>query len=243
MFRDCLCQRPFAPRALCLQYRVVMGLAFAASPTCPGASLRRATLSDCSQRLLRGSHAVVRSAAGASLPPGRVVLAADRAQQQSPGRLGAQAGNGAERGVDVARERSTVATAAAMATSLPATEQVVAPAGAVVKAPVVKPVRRPEPVFVPVPEDVITDFEHKLEADLQVRAEDHVSTVTRSAARGSWGGGDRPLALLFKRFIWVGSGAETPALTPADVRSPRAGHARAVGAGASALSGSRTGII
>ncbi|PNW84093.1 hypothetical protein CHLRE_04g220633v5 [Chlamydomonas reinhardtii] len=165
-----------------------MGLAFAASPTCPGASLRRATLSDCSQRLLRGSHAVVRSAAGASLPPGRVVLAADRAQQQSPGRLGAQAGNGAERGVDVARERSTVATAAAMATSLPATEQVVAPAGAVVKAPVVKPVRRPEPVFVPVPEDVITDFEHKLEADLQTVG------VTLTAILG---------VIIFWRGVWA----------------------------------------
>ncbi|KAG2423166.1 hypothetical protein HXX76_010934 [Chlamydomonas incerta] len=162
-----------------------MGLAFAASPSCPGASLRRA-LSNSSQRLLsRGSHAVVRSAAGASLPPGRIVLAADRAQQQGAVRLGASAsaGNGAERGGDVARERNTVATAAAVATALPVTEAAVAPAGAVVKAP-----RRSEPVFVPVPEDVISDFEHKLEADLQTVG------VTLTAILG---------VIIFWRGVWA----------------------------------------
>ncbi|KAG2452085.1 hypothetical protein HYH02_003121 [Chlamydomonas schloesseri] len=168
-----------------------MGLAFAACPSCPGASLRSGALSNSSQRLLsRGSHAVVRSAAGASLPPGRVALAADRSQQQGTVRLGASApaGNGAERGGDVARERSTVATAAAVATALPVTDQTVAPAGAVVKAPAVQPVRLPEPVFVPVPEDVITDFEHKLEADLQTVG------VTLTAILG---------VIIFWRGVWA----------------------------------------
>ncbi|KXZ50563.1 hypothetical protein GPECTOR_16g738 [Gonium pectorale] len=176
-----------------------MGLASGSCQTTTSSSIVR--LNRESNRLLlpRRQNAVVRvnsASAGASLPTGRGVLASERAQQQQSLRTGAASGGNPSAGPDArvrtapsqSSERATgVATAAAVATALPSTQSASASAQLVPAKPPAKKTQ-PPPVFTPVPEDVITEFEHKLEADLQTVG------VTLTAILG---------VIIFWRGVWA----------------------------------------
>ncbi|GLC42284.1 hypothetical protein PLESTF_001144100 [Pleodorina starrii] len=164
-----------------------MGSAYVASQNLFGAPHRRLLGDRSSLVCPRGQIAVVRvncTSVGASLPTGRVAFATDRPQQQ-PVRLGASNGNSA--GSSDARSSNGVVTSAAVATIVPNTQQdtnatAVAPANPSVKT------RQTQPTFTPVPEDVIAEFEHKLEADLQTVG------VTLTAILG---------VIIFWRGVWA----------------------------------------
>ncbi|GIL80493.1 hypothetical protein Vretimale_16078 [Volvox reticuliferus] len=139
---------------------------------------------------LRRQSARVRvncASVGASLPSGRAVIAADRPQQQSV-RIGAASGSNAGAGVSDARSSNGVVVSATVATSLPSTQNVT---NVISPQPPTQPAGKgntAQPTFTPVPEDVIADFEHKLEADLQTVG------VTLTAILG---------VIIFWRGVWA----------------------------------------
>ncbi|EFJ47654.1 hypothetical protein VOLCADRAFT_104975 [Volvox carteri f. nagariensis] len=145
-----------------------MGVAYVAYQVVLGAPHWQVPSSRYPLVFQRGQNALVRAncaSVGASLPSGRAVPASDRPQQQRV-RLGASNGNSAGSGGGDVRTSNGVVTSAAVVTSVPSTQQ--DSSSIVVTAVRPSPKRQQtEPAFAPVPEDVIAEFEHKLEADLQ----------------------------------------------------------------------------
>ncbi|PNH03166.1 hypothetical protein TSOC_010794 [Tetrabaena socialis] len=130
------------------------------------------------RRCLAGGRRMVRANTATAGPmPGRIVLAAERLQQ---------------RPASIQSDPSSAASAsatAAIAASPPSGVQVPtpAPSAAAPTQPLNSAPRAEQPAFVPIPEDVLEEFEHKLEADLQTVG------VTLTAVMG---------VIIFWRGVW-----------------------------------------
>ncbi|GFR41624.1 hypothetical protein Agub_g2351 [Astrephomene gubernaculifera] len=167
-----------------------MGLAYPACHSASSFPLQR--LSRCSRLASRGLDAAVRTScatAGASFPAGRILLASERPHHPVV-RPVASASNGtgiSESNPQQASPQQSTNGLGAAATIAAALQSVDDRSASVVTPPRPAQQAQQQPIINPVPEDVIAEFEHKLEADLQTVG------VTLTAILG---------VIIFWRGVW-----------------------------------------